>query len=241
MEIFDREVRDDGGSDPRARAAIVIGAGMSGLLAARVLADHFEQVLVIESDSLWSNQAPRRGVPQSRHVHALLLRGQRILESLFPGITSELTSGGAPFLSFTRDWALFQHGAWTPRFDSDFEGYSCSRDFLEFTVRGRLGGGVTYVDRQEVLSLVASETRRRVIGVRTRSRATGDQQEYHAALVVDASGRRSQAPEWLRSLGYSAPAETRIDSHLAYSSRWYHRAAHTYLWLSPHGQSPATL
>src|ERR1700754_3532075 len=79
-----------------AERAIVLGASMGGLLAARVLADFFETVTVIERDELSDDPVNRRGVPQGRHVHALLARGAQILEELFPGLLNELVTAGAP-------------------------------------------------------------------------------------------------------------------------------------------------
>src|ERR1700758_976459 len=76
--------------------ALVLGAGMGGLLAARVLADFFGTVTVIERDELPDGPAIRRGVPQGRHVHVLLTRGAQILDELFPGFLKELVADGAP-------------------------------------------------------------------------------------------------------------------------------------------------
>src|SRR5262249_49154621 len=58
--------------------AVVIGGSMAGLLAARVLARHFECVTVLERDHFPAAPAPRKGTPQARHAHVLLGRGQRI-------------------------------------------------------------------------------------------------------------------------------------------------------------------
>ena len=77
---------------------VVLGASMGGLLAARVLADFFDTVTVVERDQLPDEPVNRRGVPQGRHVHALLPRGAQILEELFPGILNDLVAGGAPAL-----------------------------------------------------------------------------------------------------------------------------------------------
>ena len=77
------------------RQAVVIGAGMGGLTAARVLADHFERVLVLERDALPADALDRHGVPQGRHVHALLAGGQRALSELFPGFHEGLERAGA--------------------------------------------------------------------------------------------------------------------------------------------------
>jgi 2-polyprenyl-6-methoxyphenol hydroxylase-like FAD-dependent oxidoreductase len=76
-------------------SAIVIGASMGGLLAARILSDYYEQVTLIERDLLPVSPEPRKGVPQARHAHAVLAKGQEILELLFPGLTQQLVSQGA--------------------------------------------------------------------------------------------------------------------------------------------------
>lgn len=78
--------------------AVVLGASMGGLLAARVLADFFRTVTVVERDVLPGDPANRRGVPQGRHAHLLLPRGAQILDELFPGILNGLVVDGAPVL-----------------------------------------------------------------------------------------------------------------------------------------------
>jgi 2-polyprenyl-6-methoxyphenol hydroxylase-like FAD-dependent oxidoreductase len=76
--------------------AVVLGASMAGLLAARTLSDFFETVTVVERDVLPDDAANRRGVPQGRHLHALLARGSRALEELFPGLLDELVTTAFP-------------------------------------------------------------------------------------------------------------------------------------------------
>ena len=74
--------------------AVVVGAGMAGLVAAQVLADHFTRVTVIERDRLPDGPAPRAGVPQSRHIHILLARGMALLDQLVPGLEDERGATG---------------------------------------------------------------------------------------------------------------------------------------------------
>src|SRR5215510_12803207 len=100
------EVFDAFGNGPQTEAAmasigkqaVVIGAGMAGLTAAGALADSFDRVVILERDSLPSEPTFRAGTPQSRHVHALLLSGQRALSELFPGFEQDLAGAGAVLL-----------------------------------------------------------------------------------------------------------------------------------------------
>jgi 2-polyprenyl-6-methoxyphenol hydroxylase-like FAD-dependent oxidoreductase len=80
--------------------AVVLGASMGGLLAARVLADFYESVTVVERDLLPRGVDNRRGVPQGRHVHAILGRGCQVLTELFPGFADELTAADVPALDY---------------------------------------------------------------------------------------------------------------------------------------------
>ena len=104
---------------------------MAGMLAARVLSDFFEQVTVLDRDALHDGTESRSGVPQAKHVHALLPRGRRILESYFPGITSELQLAGSELLDIANDVAWLTSYGWGARFASEFEGLSCTRDLLD--------------------------------------------------------------------------------------------------------------
>ena len=81
--------------DTNSNQAVVLGASMAGLLAARVLSERFERVVVIERDVLPPVGEHRRGVPHGRHLHGLHPRGREILDELFPGFTASLTASGA--------------------------------------------------------------------------------------------------------------------------------------------------
>jgi flavin-dependent dehydrogenase len=204
--------------------AIVIGGSMAGLLAARVLADHFERVTIVERDRLPGEPSPRKGVPQARHVHALLVRGRTILEQLFPGLEAELVAAGAIQLDVSADFLWLSPAGWGPRFPSGVVTVSLSRDLLEWSVRRRLAalGKARFVEECDAIDLLANADRSGVIGVRVQSRASADgAQDLPADFVVDASGRGSRAPKWLTGFGYPAPRETTVTAFLGYSSRWY--------------------
>ncbi|HEY9635749.1 MAG TPA: FAD-dependent monooxygenase [Coleofasciculaceae cyanobacterium] len=206
--------------------ALVIGGSMAGLLVARVLSDHFEQVTIVESDFLPAQPEWRKGVPQSHHVHVLLTTGLKILEQLFPGLQNELAVVGAPRIDWTADFPLLQLGGWTPRFSSDLKMRASSRNLLEWSIRNRLvvDNKVRFLQGAQVIGLLSDTNNTCVTGVRVR--ASHDHAELSANLVVDASGRNSHTPQWLTALGYASPEQTVINSFLGYASRWYQRPTH---------------
>lgn len=61
--------------------AVVLGASMAGLVAARVLSEFYRTVTLVERDMLPDNAAQRRGVPQGRHVYGLFSGGSSRLRS----------------------------------------------------------------------------------------------------------------------------------------------------------------
>ncbi|MCI0393689.1 MAG: 2-polyprenyl-6-methoxyphenol hydroxylase-like oxidoreductase [Chloroflexi bacterium] len=213
------------------RRAIVIGGSMAGLWTARVLADHFDYVTVLERDQLPEGPEHRPGAPQSRHVHVLLARGLALLEELFPGIGQELAAAGATSFDWGADTKSWMRGRWLQRTPFGIGGVSCSRPLLETAMRRRLAAypNVHFAAGVEVTGLLAGAHNRRVIGVtlRPRFRVPANvrvQDRLLADWVVDASGRHSQAPAWLAALGYDAPQETVVNPFLGYATRRYEKA-----------------
>ena len=185
--------------------AVVIGGSMAGLLAARVLADHFEQVTLVERDALPDSVQARKGVPQGRMLHALMARGQEIVERLFPGYGDELKASGAVAAHMPTDAVILTPVGWLDRRATGWPLLSASRPLFEWAVRRRLRElpGVTILDRHDVTSLLTSRDGRQVTGVTLRSLddPAGTHQQLAAELVVDASGRDSRTPTWLAEGG----------------------------------------
>ena len=118
------------------RQAVVVGAGMAGLPAARVLADYFEQVVVLERDALPFDVSHRTGIPQGRHTHALLAGGQRALADLFPGFEQDLTEAGAVPVNAGLNLRLERPGYDPfPARDLGLVVSAMSRPLIELTVR----------------------------------------------------------------------------------------------------------
>jgi 2-polyprenyl-6-methoxyphenol hydroxylase-like FAD-dependent oxidoreductase len=206
--------------------AIVIGASMGGLLAARALADHYTKVTVLERDRFPQPGENRKGVPQGRHAHALLPTGREVLEGFFPGLTSELVAQGALLGDPTLHARRFISGSYHYQFPSGSQSLSCSRPRLEAHVRTRLLAlpNVEIIENCDVLELISSEDGQRVTGVRLNRRATDAGAEILLAdLVVDAAGRGSRSPTWLKALGYPAPEEETVQVNVGYVSRIYRR------------------
>jgi 2-polyprenyl-6-methoxyphenol hydroxylase-like FAD-dependent oxidoreductase len=207
----------------RARA-VVIGGSMAGLLAARVLADSYAEVTVIDRDHLPESPEHRRGVPQAHHAHALLARGQQALEELFPGITAALRARGAPVGDMLGDAHLHFSGHRLRQAASGLVLVSASRILLEDEVRRRVRQlpGVIFEPPSDAVGLTAVRGGARVTGVRVLQRADGSAATVHEAdLVIDASGRGSRALTWLETLGCGRPDEDRVHVNLHYTSRRY--------------------
>ena len=208
--------------------AVVLGASMGGLSAARVLADFYDRVTVVERDVLPLIPGNRRGVPQGRHGHALLGRGLAVLGEFFPGFTDDLDAAGVPALDYrdlTQGYLSFG-GHLIPRsggFATVPSAYIPSRPLLEGLVRQRLRaiGNVALLDGYDVVSLSPSDDGRRVTGATIK--AHDDEQAHFLAadLVVDATGRSARTPAFLEALGYARPRQDCVKVRLTYASQLF--------------------
>jgi 2-polyprenyl-6-methoxyphenol hydroxylase-like FAD-dependent oxidoreductase len=206
--------------------AVVVGASMGGLVAARVLREVFDRVTLVERDVLDDSAGPRRGVPQGRHAHGLLARGREVLEDFFPGLTEELVGLGAGRTDLQSGFRWINAGRLLSQEDSGLVGLGVSRPLLESRVRARVLAlpNVTLFDGCDATGLTATADRSRVTGLRILRRAEdGADEVLDADLVVDATGRGSRGPQWLQSLGYPAPEVEQVQIGLAYASRSYRR------------------
>lgn len=204
-----------GHTEPRDHA-VVVGASMAGLLTARVLSESFARVTVLERDDL-SAPGDRRGVPQGRHVHALLARGRQVLEELFPGITAGLLAAGAVECRALSEMRMTIAGHTLRQSDAGYALLQASRPFLEWQVRERVRAlpGVEIADETTVAGLLTDTGRTRVTGVRLE---TGTR--IHADLVVACTGRHGPILGWLTDLGYDRPAEDGVRIDMKYASRY---------------------
>lgn len=197
--------------------AVVIGASIAGLCAARVLADRFDSVTVVDRDTLPDGPTWRRRVPQGRHPHLLLAFGARLLEGWFPGVVDQLYAGGAVEIDLVADMYWYQGGGVARRPPSSLRGPSMSRPFLEWTVRTRLASmtNVTVRGDSDVKGLQLDATGGRVVAVRLAGGL------LPCDLVVDATGRQAHTFSWLEQLGYPQPAVSRVEIDTRYLTQQF--------------------
>ncbi len=227
---FTLDARSLSGRLEPAGQVIVIGGGMAGLMAAQVLSQHFRQVIIIDRDRLTELPKVRNGVPQARHPHTLMMRGQAILEKQFPGLTAELIEEGALPIDASREIAFYVAGGWhTPTRHDNTLALALSRPLLESTVyrRVRANPRIQIKHAHEVVGLATDAQRRRVTGLimHDRAGAPSAQTRLQADVVIDASGRQSQAPQWLRELGYTPADEITVNTFVGYATRIYQKPA----------------
>ena len=206
----------------RGEHAVVLGASMAGLLAARVLSESYGEVTVIERDALPAGAAQRRGVPQGRHVHALLCRGGQVLDDLFPCLTKQVAEAGAPVGDLLGNIRWFLSGYRLAQADIGQPVLFASRPTLEAHVRSLVKGlsGVSFLEGCDIVGPAVSGDKRRVTGVRVRSGGAAED-VVDADLVVDATGRGSRALVWLEELGYGRPVVEKVSVDVGYASRSY--------------------
>lgn len=206
--------------------AVVLGGGISGLLAARVLADFFGSVTVVDRDVLPDGPTIRRGVPQGGLPHVPLARGTQIMDELFPGLLDQLVAGGARVWNdgdLSRFWMCYggHHLLRSGKIPNpkSLVTYYVNRPFLEWNLRRRVSAipHVQIRGGHDVVRLTSTRERHRVTGVVLARRHSRAKATLCADLVVDATGRGSRTPLFLDDLGYRRPREDELRVRLGYS------------------------
>ncbi len=217
-------MRDNSLDRSKGRHAIVLGGSIGGCLAAEVLSSEFERVTLIEKGDFEDDLGDRRGVPQEKHVHLLLLRGKQVMEEIFPGLLAELVQAGADIADQGHDVKCFHYGQWKNRFRTGVSAHYCSRGLLDNIVRRRIRANprITVHSKTRAMGLLFHrEGSPRVNGVVLDESAPV--RELTADLVIDVNGRGSRAAEWLAKEGLGEVKKTLVETKLGYASRIYRR------------------
>lgn len=199
--------------------AIVIGASIAGCLAARSLARHFKEVVLLDLDTFSDEPCTRRTVPQEHHVHLLLNRGVQIIENFYPGFKNELLHSGAEEIDLSHGVKCYAGIGWKQRWPTGITAHYCSRTLLEHVLRqsAKRVPNIAIKDGCRVKQLIYDDGT-----VRGLVASVGQVEEaLEADLVVDASGRNSKASAWLKQLGYGEVQREEVENQLGYVSRVY--------------------
>ncbi len=199
-------------------SAVVIGASVAGLTAAKVLAQRFSQVTVIDRDFLDGGAQPRKGVPQGHHPHVLLGAGQRALEELFPGIRDEMVAEGAVPFDPGADLLFHRFGNVWPKARVGLGLISFSRPLLDYLLYKRIAQLSNVVIRPGTAVSGLTGDARRITGV-----VLDDGTTIEADLIVDASGRSGRSSRWLADLGCATPTSAEVNIGVGYASRFLKR------------------
>ncbi|MEU8761460.1 FAD-dependent monooxygenase [Streptomyces sp. NPDC048659] len=207
--------------------AAVVGGSYAGLVTARVLADFFDEVVVLERDPVDAGTGSHPGAPQGYHAHAMLAKGGEVLEKLFPGLRRELSEAGAPVFDYGEGMDFLQPAGTAPRARTGVEIQTFTRDGLERRLRARVLAlpRVTLMSATSCTGLLR-DGRGRVTGLSYRpagGEGTEPPAELAADLVVDASGRSSALEKWLGDLGVSVPPMRTVKAKVTYTSMNFDR------------------
>jgi 2-polyprenyl-6-methoxyphenol hydroxylase-like FAD-dependent oxidoreductase len=197
--------------------AVVVGASVSGLLAARVLADGFDRVTVVERDELTDEPVARDGAPQTRHPHLLQGSGRAILDDLFPEFGDEFLAAGGLVIDASSDFNFYDEDGYVAYPRTRMPLYAGSRPLLEYVLRKRVASidGVRVLDDCHVTDYRVNDTGQTVTGVKIRGES---ETTLSAELTVDSTGRASRTPKWLENRGYTAPEVAEVTIDPAYST-----------------------
>ncbi len=192
------------------RHAVVLGGSIAGLLAARVLSDHFDRVTIVEKERLASDGEVRHAAPQGAHAHAMLAKGLDTIEGLFPGFTADLVDHGATIVG-ANNVSIYVLG-WRKQHKNPLKILIATRPFIEWGLARhiRRQPKVQILEDTEATGLMGDA--KRVTGIKIADR-TRD-----ADLIVDARGRRSNLADWMKAAGAATPPHETSPLASAYCS-----------------------
>ncbi|NEA35809.1 FAD-dependent monooxygenase [Streptomyces sp. SID13031] len=195
--------------------ACVVGGSIAGLLAARVLADHAREVVIVERDQTEPAAQPRTGVPQDRHGHVLLPGGLSQIERWLPGIAAEAEALGG-YLAGPDQQVVYHDGREQALASGEAAMLLGTRPFLEARIRSR-------VLALPNVSTVSGQATGLAYDVGVSGVRCGDEL-VSAAFVVDAMGRASKLSAWLEKDGYERPRMRRVQTGINYVTALFERA-----------------
>ncbi len=209
---------------------VFVGGGIVGTCAAMMLANDGHDVTVLERDpssppppdTAWDDW-DRRGVNQFKMLHFFLARFRQVADAELPGLTDAMVAAGAlrmnPLIGIPDEIT----GGWRDG-DERFDTVTARRPVSESVVATMAAAtpGVTIRRGVGVCGVIASTGPDGIVHV--TGVHTDDGEQITADLIVDAGGRRSAMPAWLREAGSPGPDEMIEDCGFVYYGRHFRSA-----------------
>ncbi|KAL9654520.1 hypothetical protein ABK040_006585 [Willaertia magna] len=185
------------------KRCIIIGGSFGGLLTAKTVSPHFNEVYVFEQNQYQENKSV---VQHGNQTHVFFNRVSIVLECLFPGLTQLLKEKNGFFSNFNQTIIYF--GGNEPvdlnKKDLDYEAFGVSRNFLEYHMRSMLkkeNHNITFFENSKVIDLIwknqdndnNKNNEKQVIGVKIEEEG----KQISADLVIDCGGVNSSTIHWL--------------------------------------------
>jgi 2-polyprenyl-6-methoxyphenol hydroxylase-like FAD-dependent oxidoreductase len=205
----------------QAGRAIIVGASVAGLFAGRVLADHFDEVLLVDKEPLDTGPSPRKAVPQGNHIHGILSPTVHVLKRFLPDLIDDLIGSGAHVFDGGKDWRFHVHGNFLTNGETGQTLIGSTRPFFEDHLRRSVASVSNIEIRTEhrFKNWITKSGSKRIHGIVVNDGAADV--ELRADLLLDARGRASTISKELLELGYEAPEEELVGVDLGYTSRIY--------------------
>ncbi|HLJ52160.1 MAG TPA: hypothetical protein VKT24_02170 [Rhizomicrobium sp.] len=188
---------------------LVVGSGIAGLGAALALGGGLRDVTILDRDPAPPEGSAedafynweRKGATQLRHSHAFLGRLTTLIRERYPDLMAELLAEGTRLFGFQDGLPPHLAKSYVPApGDEDCKLLFSRRTTLELIMRryaARLPG-ITFVPDAGVHGLITRRENGKLVVEGLNVEREGVAQEMRADVVVDASGRNSSFPEWLR-------------------------------------------
>lgn len=210
----------------RGKKAIVIGGSLGGLLTARALRNHFDEIIILEKDKVNNEPESRKGQPHTKHLHGLLPAGLNAMMHYFPDLLAALKNNGATVVDFAGSMHWYTHGGYRKSFDIGLTAVSASRPLLESMIRERVLAipGIHLIDQASVKQLITSNDHKKVTGVVVEQKDKSETASLYGDMVIDVSGRGSRTTQWLRDSDYDVPATSEVKVNVGYTTRMYERS-----------------
>ncbi len=207
------------GSQIALGTACVLGGSIAGLLAARVLSDFSERVVIIERDDVRSSDSARPGAPHADQLHLLLPAGALWIERWLNGFTDDVLKMGA-IVGGTKATITSFDGQRQASGHRDHRILCGTRSLFESCARK----AVLALPNVTLLAARATGLQYRGGAVNaveySDDRATG---VLDTDFVVDAMGRSSRLSDWLNRGGFEQPSLERLAVPLNYATAYFER------------------